>query len=128
MTNLISIVDDDESVRDSTRALLRSVGYPVATFDSGESFLTSEAAVATRCLILDLRMPGIDGLELQKRLKDEHRHVPVIFITAHGDERRRQQAMKAGAVEFFNKPFDASALVAAVQTALSSDCGGVARK
>jgi FixJ family two-component response regulator len=114
----ISIVDDDESIRRATRALLRSVGYQVETFASAELFLESDALRETDCLVLDVRMPGIDGLELQRRLNAAQSHIPIIFVTAHDDKSYRTTAMDAGAVNFFHKPFEANAFVAAVQAAL----------
>ncbi len=121
--SLISVVDDDESIRDSTKTLLRSVGYRVATFESAELFLDSGAVEETECLILDVRMPGMDGLELQRRLKAADSGVPIIFVTAHDDRTKRRQAIEAGAVDFLGKPFEARALVVAVQTALSETVG-----
>lgn len=117
-TSLISIVDDDESVRDSTRALLRSVGYDVATFESGELFLKSEALPDTGCLVLDMRMPGMDGLAVQRELHATEARLPIIFISAHEDKKGRQLAIDGGAADFFQKPFAASDLLTAVQTAL----------
>ena len=117
-TGMISIVDDDESVRDALRTLLRSMGYHVGTFASAEQFLDADALRETECLILDIRMPGMSGLELQRRLKSLDSAVPIIFVTAHDDQTIRRQATEAGAVDFFSKPFEASALVAAVQAAL----------
>jgi CheY-like chemotaxis protein len=116
----ISIVDDDESIRKATRALLRSVGYHVETFASAELFLESDGLRESDCLVLDVRMPGIDGLELQRRLNAAQSHVPIIFVTAHDDKLHRVTAMDAGAADFFHKPFDAGAFVAAVQAALQS--------
>jgi FixJ family two-component response regulator len=116
----ISIVDDDESIRRSTKALLRSVGYEVETFASAELFLESDALRQTECLVLDVRMPGIDGLELQRRLNEAKSHVPIIFVTAHDDRSHRRTAMDAGAADFFRKPFEANAFVAAIQAALRS--------
>ena len=115
---MISIVDDDRSIRESTKTLLRSVGYEAGIFDSAELFLVSGALTETECLIVDMRMPGMDGLELQRRLNAENSLVPIIFVTAHDDDMRRRQAMEAGAVDFFRKPFEANALVEAVQAAL----------
>ena len=120
-TALISVVDDDQSVRDSTRALLRSAGYKVTTFESGELFLESGTLAATACLILDMRMPGMDGLEVQRRLKSSEARVPIIFVTAHDDRTRRQLAIAAGASNFFQKPFVASDLLGAIQTALTTN-------
>lgn len=116
--NLISIVDDDESVREATKTLLRSVGYRVQTFASAENLLDSGALGKTECLILDVRMPGIDGLELQRRLNVEGFRVPIIFITAHADGPLRSRVIEAGAVDLLNKPFAASTLLATVETAL----------
>jgi two-component system response regulator FixJ len=116
----ISIVDDDESIRRATRALLRSVGYEVETFASAELFLESDALRGTDCLVLDVRMSGIDGLELQRRLNEKESRVPIIFVTAHDDGSYRRTAMDAGAANFFRKPFEANAFVAAVQAALRS--------
>ena len=117
-TNVISVVDNDESIRDSTRALLRSVGYTVATFESGELFLASGAVSDTECLILDMRMPGMNGLELQRQLNVVGAGVPIIFITAHDNRTDRQLAKDAGAFDFFQKPFAARDLLAAIQAAL----------
>jgi len=118
----ISIVDDDESIRKATSALLRSVGYQVETFASAESLLESDDALReTDCLVLDVRMPGIDGLELQRRLNAAQSGIPIIFVTAHDDMSYRTTAMDAGAVNFFHKPFEANAFVAAVQAALRSN-------
>jgi len=116
--SLISIVDDDESVRDATKTLLRSVGYQVQTFASAENLLNSGALGETECLILDVRMPGIDGLELQRRLNAEGFRVPIIFITAHGDGLLRCRVIEEGAVDLLDKPFAASTLLATVETAL----------
>ena len=115
----ISIVADDGSIHRATSALLRSVGYQVETFASAESFLESDDALReTDCLVLDVRMPGIDGLELQRRLNAAQSHIPIIFVTAHDDKSYRATAMDAGAVNFFHKPFEADAFVAAVQAAV----------
>ena len=118
--SLIAVIDDDESVRDSTRTLLRSVGYRVATFESSELFLESETLSHTGCLILDMRMPGMDGLELQRRLNASDSHVPIIFITAHADGANRQLALNAGASDFFQKPFAATELLGAIKIALAA--------
>jgi FixJ family two-component response regulator len=115
---MISIVDDDESIRAATKALLRSFGYEVETFASAELFLASGALRQTECLVLDVRMPGIDGLELQRRLNSAKSRVPIVFVTAHDDRAHRNKAMEAGAVNFFRKPFDANVFVAAIRVAL----------
>ena len=121
---VVSIVDDDESIRAATKTLLRSVGYDVETFASAELFLDSGALRKTECLILDIRMPGIDGLELQRRLNAAESPVPIIFVTARDDKTNRQKATKAGARDFFRKPFDANALVGAIQAALRARRSG----
>ncbi|HEX9384622.1 MAG TPA: response regulator [Gemmatimonadaceae bacterium] len=115
---LISVVDDDDSVRDSLRGLLRSVTFGVEVFTSAEEFLSSDRMRETDCLILDVRMPGMSGLELHRRLVSSHPHLPVIFITAHGDEELRSRALRGGAVDYLLKPFSDDALLNAVQTAL----------
>jgi two-component system response regulator FixJ len=119
----ISVVDDDESIRDSTRALLRSAGYLVETFASAELFWDSGAPSETDCIVLDVRMPGMDGLELQRRLNGSRAGVPVVFLTAHDDARNRKTAMDSGAVDFLSKPFEANTLVSAVQAALARQAG-----
>ncbi len=113
----VFVVDDDESIRDSMRALLRSSGYSVSTFASAEAFLESGALREADCLVLDVRMPGMGGLELQQRLNQMQAGVPVIFLTAHDDARSRRLAIEGGAFDFLCKPCDANALVAAVETA-----------
>ena len=118
---LVSVVDDDESVRDSTRTLLRSAGYKVETFESGELFLKSDTFPETQCLVLDMRMPGMDGLEVQRRMSVSSAGVPIIFVSAHDDERSRHLAIDGGASDFFQKPFPASEFLAAIQTALKRD-------
>jgi CheY-like chemotaxis protein len=118
-TSIISVVDDDESIRDATRTLLRSAGYQVATFESAERFLDSGALANTECVVLDVRMPGMDGLELQRRLNASQAGVPVIFLTAHDDARSRRLALDGGARDFLCKPFEAGALVTAVRAALA---------
>jgi len=115
---VISIVDDDASVRAATRTLLRSAGYRVQTFASADDFLKSGVLDLTECVILDVRMPGIDGLELQRRLHLAGSRVPIIFITAHDDGSLRQRVMKAGAVDLLHKPFGAQALLESLQRAL----------
>ena len=116
--SLISVVDDDTSVRESLQGLIRSVGLAVEVFASAEEFLKSDHLRNTRCLILDVRMPGMNGLELQRRLAVSHCEIPVIFITAHGDETARSQALKDGAVDYLIKPFTAEALLNAIHAAL----------
>jgi FixJ family two-component response regulator len=116
---LISVVDDDHSVRDSLSSLLRSVGLSVEVFASAETFVTSEALGRTDCLILDVRMPGMSGLELQRLIAVSHPHVPVVFITAHAsDVDIRSRALKDGAVAYLSKPLSEETVLNAVQTAL----------
>ena len=115
---LISIVDDDESIREAIESLLRSVGFRVEGFASAEDFLRSEQLRDTACLILDVRMPGMSGLELQRQLATASSRIPIIFITAHGSEEARAQARQAGAVDFLNKPFSEEALLNAIHGAV----------
>ena len=115
---LISVVDDDDSVRESLSGLIRSVGLGVMVFASAEEFLNSNHLSDTNCLILDVRMPGMNGLELQRRLAASHRSIPVIFITAHGDEEARVRALNGGAVEYLLKPFSEDALLKGIDKAL----------
>lgn len=116
--SMISIVDDDESVRMGTKALLRSAGFHAESFSSAEEFLNSEAISDSGCLILDIQMPGISGLELQHRLKTAKCAVPIIFITAHDGDENRRTLMAGGALNVFGKPFDGDTLVAAIQSAM----------
>ena len=103
---LISIVDDDDTVRAATESLVRSLGFETRTFASAELFLQSSSLQATRCLILDVQMPNMSGIELQERLSERGFKIPIIFITAYPDEAVRQRAMEAGAVAFLLKPFE----------------------
>jgi FixJ family two-component response regulator len=119
-TNLVAIVDDDDLVRGALQGLMKSVGLPAQTFASSEEFLKSGQQHHAGCLIADIRMPGISGLELQAKLNADHCRIPTIFITAHGDEKMRMQALRAGAVEFMAKPFDDEALLESVRAALES--------
>jgi FixJ family two-component response regulator len=115
---LVAIVDDDESVRIALQGLMKAVGLPATTFASAEEFLDSGQYRQTACLITDIRMPGISGLELQAKLNSENCRIPTIFITAHGDARVRMQALRSGAVEFLAKPFNDDALLESVRVAL----------
>ena len=117
---LVAIVDDDELMRSALQGMLKSVGLPSQAFASAEEFLRSGRQHQTACLITDIRMPGISGLELQARLNADHCRIPTIFITAHGDEQMRMRALRAGAVEFLAKPFDDEALLETVRAALES--------
>ena len=113
-TPMISIVDDDESVRTATEGLIRSLGYRARTFASAEEFLGSDQLAATACLITDVQMPGLSGLDLQDRLIEHGCDMPVIFVTALPEEAIRMRALGAGAAGFFRKPFDEESLVECV--------------
>ena len=117
---LIVIVDDDELVRESLNGLMRAAGFPALTFASAEEFLNSGKKEQTACLIADIRMPGMSGLDLQSSLNRDKLRIPIIFITAQGDEKMRMQALRAGAVEFLAKPFDDDVLLDSVRAALNS--------
>jgi FixJ family two-component response regulator len=119
-SKLIAIVDDDDSMRGALHGLLRAVGLPAIAFASAEEFLNSGQQHQTACLIADIRMPGMSGLDLQARLNSERCRIPTIFITAHGDAKMRLQALREGAVEFLSKPFDDEALIESVRAALES--------
>jgi FixJ family two-component response regulator len=119
-TKLVVVVDDDDSIRSAVQDLLDAVGLPARAFESAEEFLRSGKQQETACLIADIRMPGMSGLELQAKLNAEHCRIPIIFITAHGDEKMRMQALRAGAVEFMAKPFNDEALLESVRAALES--------
>jgi FixJ family two-component response regulator len=115
---LVSVVDDDESVRESLPDLLKELGYSVQAFSSAEEFLASDYIESTRCLILDLSMPGMSGPDLQRELALRRQQIPIVFITAHGDETIRRQLVQQGAAECLFKPFDDIALRNALDTAL----------
>jgi len=115
---VVSIVDDDASLRRSVRNLLLSVGFRVETFASAEEFLRSAERENTGCLVLDLRMTGMNGLDLLRHVAVTGPRLPAVILTAHGDEEARQRALEAGAVAFLRKPFQGDALLDAVQTAL----------
>jgi FixJ family two-component response regulator len=117
---MVAVIEDDESYRIAVQRLLKSAGLLVQSFDSAETFLDSGQQHKTGCLITDIRMPGMSGLELQAKLNSDHCLIPTIFITAHGDEKMRMQAMRAGAVKFLTKPFDAETLLDSVRIALKS--------
>jgi FixJ family two-component response regulator len=119
-TPLIAVVDDDHSVRESLGGLFRSVGFAARGFASAADFLQSGDLPQTDCVILDVRMPGMTGLELQRVLITSHPDVPVIFMTAHDDARTRSQALSGGAVDYLIKPFSEEELLDAVQVALGS--------
>jgi len=117
---VVAVIEDDESYRVAVQRLLKSAGLLVRSFDSAEAFLNSGQQHETGCLISDIRMPGMSGLELQSKLNSDHCPIPTIFITAHGDEKMRLQAMRSGAVKFLMKPFDGTTLLEAVRVALNS--------
>ncbi len=118
-TDLISIVDDDESIRQALKSLIDSVGFHAEVFSSGEEFLNSGRFRDTACLIVDVRMPGMGGLELQERIKAAESVVPIIFISAHDDGEARAKGMQAGAVDFLQKPFSEDALLRAISRSLA---------
>jgi len=115
---LVSVVDDDESVRDSLPDLLRSFGFDVEPFSSAEEFLASAKADRTGCLVLDVAMPGMSGLELQQELSKRRRDIPIVFITSRADEAVKPRVLRRGAVACLFKPFSEAAIIEAVNTAL----------
>ena len=119
--DMVFVIDDDESIREALRSLIRSVELSVETFASARDFLQSSRPDVASCLILDVRMPGLSGLDLQRDLADANIHIPIIFITGHGDIPMSVRAMKAGAVEFLTKPFRDQDLLDAIQQALERD-------
>jgi FixJ family two-component response regulator len=123
---LISIVDDDEAVREATRSLVRSLGYEAATFRSAEEFLGSAHVVATACLITDVQMPGLSGIELQQRLIANGHRMPMIFVTAFPDDRLRKHVLKSGAIGYLPKPFNEDRLIECIDAALKSCSGQLA--
>ena len=117
---LIAVVDDDAAIREAVQSLLRSVGLRAAVCAAAQDFLQSGQLQDTACLILDVRMPRMSGLELQQQLTTAHCPIPILFITAHGDAETRARALRAGAVAFLDKPFSDAVLLRAVQAALQS--------
>ena len=122
--NLISLVDDDESIRRTTTLLIQSFGFQAAAFESAESFLKSGQLHETSCVIVDVQMPGMNGLQLQRYLAASGYRLPIIFITAYDNKESRQQAMQAGAVAFLGKPFSDERLLQTIRSALRQDKGG----
>jgi FixJ family two-component response regulator len=120
-TAKVFVVDDDESVRDSLQSLIRSAGLSVETFGSAQQFLDNARSDEPSCLVLDVRLPGLNGLDLQRRLAETRIDTPIVFITGHGDIPMSVRAMKAGAVEFLTKPFRDEDLLDAIQQALERD-------
>jgi FixJ family two-component response regulator len=121
---MISIVDDNDSVRESLQRLMRSVGFAVNVFASAEEFLNSDRLRNTDCLILDVRLPGMDGLDLQRHLATSHSEIPIIFITSYDDDEVRARALNTGAVNYFLKPFNDEDLLNAIDAALKSKIDG----
>ncbi len=115
---MVAVIDDDEAFRTALQRLLKAAGFPVRSFASAEDFLKSGQQHETGCLVTDIRMPGMSGLDLQAKLSAEHCPIPTIFITAHGDEKMRLQAMRGGAVKFLGKPFDSAMLLESVRAAI----------
>ncbi|HZW81712.1 MAG TPA: response regulator [Candidatus Deferrimicrobiaceae bacterium] len=115
---MVAVIEDDESYRRAIQRLMKSAGFSVQSFGSAEDFLNSGRQHETGCLITDIRMPGMSGLELQAKLNADHCPIPTIFITAHGEEDMRLQAMRGGAVKFMVKPFDGAILLESVRVAL----------
>jgi FixJ family two-component response regulator len=120
---LISVVDDDESIRRTTTLLVESFGFRAAAFESAESFLKSGQLHDTSCVIVDVRMPGMNGLVLQNHLAAQGRDTPIIFITAYDNKESRERAMQAGAVAFLSKPFNDEDLLQAIRSALRGELG-----
>jgi FixJ family two-component response regulator len=120
---MVAVVDDDEAFRAALQRLLKSAGFAVRSFASAEEFLDCAQHQETGCLIADIRMPGMSGLDLQAKLNAEHCQIPIIFITAHGDETLRLQAMRGGAVKVLAKPFDSAILLESVRLALEGEGG-----
>ena len=118
---IIAVVDDDPSAREGLSSLIRSAGLQVETFASAQEFLARPGAEALSCLVLDLQLPGLSGLDLQKRMAEVGMEIPIVFLTGHGNIPASVQAMKAGAVEFLTKPFDEQNLLQAIQEAIERD-------
>ena len=118
-SNVIAIIDDDDAMQDSLHDLMEAAGLVARCFGSAEEFLESDSRTQAACLILDIHMPKMSGLQLQAKLKEEGCDIPVIFVTAHGDARMRIRAMRDGAVEFLAKPFDHHLLLKRVRAALN---------
>ncbi|MEA1079166.1 response regulator FixJ [Marinobacter qingdaonensis] len=117
----VYVVEDDEAVRDSLELLLKSDGKPVKTYESATSFLKDYSDQMAGCIVLDIRMPGMDGMELQKKLNEKHSILPIIFVTGHGDVPMAVDAMKEGAVDFIQKPYREEALLEKIEAALAQD-------
>jgi len=118
---MVAVIEDDESYRGAIQRLLKSEGFSVQSFASAEDFLSSGRQHETGCLITDIRMPGMSGLDLQAKLNADRCPIPTIFITAHGEEDMRMQAMRGGAVKFMVKPFDGAILLESVRAAFEAE-------
>src|SRR5260370_28645598 len=118
---IVFVVDDDISVREALESLVRSAGFEVESFASAQDFLDHRKPDGPSCLVLDVRLPGLSGLDLQKRIREANREIPIVFITGHGDVPTSVRAMKAGAVEFLIKPFSDQDLLDAIQQAVKRD-------
>ena len=119
--SIVYVVDDDEAVREAIQSLIRSVGLHVEVFASAQDFLRSKRPDVPGCLVLDIRLPGFSGLQLQRKLADADIRIPIVFMTGHGDIPMTVKAMKAGAVEFLTKPFRDQDLLDAIQQAIETD-------
>lgn len=117
----VYVVEDDEAVRDSLELLLKSDGKPVSTYENANTFLKDYSEKMAGCIVLDIRMPGMDGMELQKKLNEKHSILPIIFVTGHGDVPMAVDAMKEGAVDFIQKPYREEALLQKIEAALEQD-------
>ena len=118
---LLCVVDDDSLIRNSTRRLICLLGFRVEAFASAQDFANSDCVNKTACLILDMRMPGVDGLELQRRLSETGKLIPIVFVSAYADEEQERRAREAGAVDFLRKPFTEEALLNAIRAALKRE-------
>ena len=123
LKHVVSVVDDDESIRRTTTLLIESFGFRAAAFESAESLLKSGQLQETSCLIVDVQMPGMNGLQLQRHLAASGYKIPIIFITAYDNKESRQQAMQAGAVAFLSKPFNDKLLLETIRATLRDDEG-----
>ena len=117
----VAVIDDDESMREALESLLKSVGFRVAIFASAKEFLNAIEHDVPDCLILDVLMPGMNGLELQKKLNEDSIRIPIVFISAHGEAGEKAQALAAGAIDFLHKPFSEDSLLGAVGAAIKSE-------
>ena len=125
---IVFIVDDDISVRESLELLIRHAGWQPETFESAQEFLSLPRVLAPSCLVLDVRLPGLNGLDVQKRVSAERPDMPIIFVTGHGDVPMTVQAMKGGTVEFLTKPFGDDVLLTAVRNAIERSCSALSRE